>query len=272
MKKTLKIAAFLLALALIAGLGWFANAFLGNPLSEWLAQRSVEQYMQQHYSNRDYAVEDMIYSFKDGNYHASIRSESSQDTHFQVSVDLLGRVLYDSYESVVLSGENTMQRLNESYRVLTDTVFDSPAFPYSGDIAFGTLNYSYPGEAASWENFPFSIPVDSLELDGQYDIRQLGAQAGVLVVYVQDPEVSVSRAAGILLEIRNQFDRMGVPFRGIDFTLRYPKPQDDSPRPQGEVFARLTYDQLQEATIAEAVEQSNQAISQYYAQQDAMKP
>ena len=47
-KKVLKTAAFLTALCLTAGLGIFANALVGNPVSRLLAKRTAEAYLQEN--------------------------------------------------------------------------------------------------------------------------------------------------------------------------------------------------------------------------------
>ena len=67
-KKHLKLAALVLALAMIVGLGLFANALVGNPVSRALATRAAKKRMAEQYPS--YTLERVTYSFKDGNYHA----------------------------------------------------------------------------------------------------------------------------------------------------------------------------------------------------------
>ena len=45
-KKTQKILAAVAAFVILGGLGWFANALLGNPVSKMLAARAAEKYLE----------------------------------------------------------------------------------------------------------------------------------------------------------------------------------------------------------------------------------
>ena len=60
-KKHLKIAALMLALAIVAGLCLFANALVGNPGSKVLATRTAKAHMAAHYPS--YTLEEVGYSF-----------------------------------------------------------------------------------------------------------------------------------------------------------------------------------------------------------------
>ena len=82
MKRILKISAFCLALALIAGVCSFANGLVGNPFSKMLARRTAESYLENNLTDTDYTVETVAYNFKDGGYYARIVSPSSIDGHF----------------------------------------------------------------------------------------------------------------------------------------------------------------------------------------------
>ena len=111
-RKALKIIALVLALVLIAGIGWFANALVGNPVSKYLANRSAEKYISEVYPEEDFLVREVRYDFKVGGYYAKIYSPRSIDSDFSLSVDFLGKVLYDTYEYNVLSGDITASRIN----------------------------------------------------------------------------------------------------------------------------------------------------------------
>lgn len=74
-KRTKKILALILAFVLIAGLGVFSNALVGNPLLKWLATRTTEKILDEKYADKDFYIERVTYSFKDGGYHAFIASD-----------------------------------------------------------------------------------------------------------------------------------------------------------------------------------------------------
>ena len=227
-KKIWKLIALFAAISLIAVLCVFANSLVGNPLSKYLAIRSARNYLEQTYGNSDCVIDRTVYNFKDGNYHIFVISETSKDTHFSIIVDMLGNFVIDTYDSVV-NKENTARRLENEYRELTDTVFESAAFPYESDIAFGTLMI-YPQiyiDDPKITDIPFyALSQDTLEIDKVYDIRELGAASGKLVIYVDETVITEQRAAEIVLDIRKTMDDAGIPFRAMDFHLQTPLPTE----------------------------------------------
>ena len=71
--------------------GWPGFPMLnGNPISKMLAQSTAERYLAEHYGDTDYYIDRVSYNFKDGNYHAFVRSPSSVDTTFTLSLTMLG--------------------------------------------------------------------------------------------------------------------------------------------------------------------------------------
>lgn len=270
-KKYWKTLALVLALVLIVGVFGFANSLVGNPLSKFLAERSAESHVAVNYPGTDYYVERVGFDFKSIGYYAHIRSQSSMDTQFTLRIDMWGRVKWDTYEDV-LSGSVTARRLEQEYRELTDQVFEDPAFPYETDIAFGTLDIN-PREALEDPNVTdipeWSLVYQDLILDHSYDPRELGAQAGRLVVYVYSGELTHEVAAEVLLNIRAEFDRANIPFRVIDFTLHYPRTEDG---PWDEEYIGLENfpcDQITEEGLVERVAQADADLKAYRAMLDA---
>ena len=188
-KRILKIGALVLALCLLAGIGWFANGLLGNPVSRWLARHSAEAYLAEVYPGTDYVIESVRYSFKSGDYNVQVVSPSSMDTRFTLSLSMTGRLWWDSYQTSVTGRWNTWDRLETEYRALADRVFEDPGFPYDSNIAYGSLwmDQEY-GEPA-----PPGLLLSELELDKQYDMQQLGAECGRLCLYVRQEEVTAEQ-------------------------------------------------------------------------------
>ena len=183
-----KVLALSGALVLIGGLAWFSNALNGNPISKMLAQSTAERYLAEHYGDTDYYIDRVSYNFKDGNYHAFVRSPSSVDTTFTLSLTMLGSLQGDTYDHV-LSGWNTALRLDGEYRALADRVLEDPAFPYQCHIGYGCLEI-YPTELlnstkAASEVPDYALNQDELILDHIYDIPALGRQAGHLILYLE---------------------------------------------------------------------------------------
>ncbi len=270
-KKVWKLLALVVAIALILVVCIFANALVGNPISKMLADRAAEDYLAEHYPGTDYRVERLAFSFKTSDYYAHIRSDSSVDTQFTLYIDYWGNVFWDSYEDV-LSGFVTSQRLEQEYRELTDSVLDSSSFPYITDIGYGTLEI-YPEEAVTnpmiTDDPEYALIQEDLILDKIYDIRELGAQAGHLVIYVDSDTVSIEKAAEVLLTIREEFDNAGIPFRAINFTLQYPKPLEGR-REEGNIEIRhFPYDEIYADGLEDRIRIADEELKAYQAQQDA---
>ncbi len=130
--------AVVVAILMIVVLAGFANAFMGNPVSKMLAQNTAEEILKTMYKNKDYQIDDVVYSFKDGYYHARISSPSSIDSNFILSINMFGKLEYDDYASIT-DGYNTADRLNVEYRKLTYPILEKIMLKYKGDIYYGTL-------------------------------------------------------------------------------------------------------------------------------------
>lgn len=260
-KKVLKIIAFIVAVALIVGIAWSANGLNGNPISKMLAKKAANDYLEEHFPNTDYYIEELGFSFKFTNYYAHIRSESSMDTQFSLDIDMLGNVYFDTYESVT-GGFVTARRVEQEYRELTDLIFENPAFIYKSDIQYGTLEI-YPQEAFDdplVTDIPdYALVQGELILDKIYDVRELGRQAGHLIVYVDDQELTFENAAKILLNIKAEFDEANIPFRAIDLSMR-----TDGKRIN---FDNFPYEDIYEEGLIDRIKAAHEELEAYYAEQ-----
>lgn len=272
-KKALKIAALFIAIGLIIGIALLANSLNGNPISRILAENAADVYLEEHFPNTDYYIEQVGFSFKFTGYYAHVRSETSIDTQFTLHIDMVGNVFFDTYEDV-LRGSTTARRLEQEYRDLTDQILDHPAFPYPSDIGFGTLEI-YPQEALDDSNVngipDYALVQQELVLDQIYDIRELGRQAGHLIVYVESDTISFEQAAQIMLDIRAEFDKANVPFRAMDFVLQLPLPEE-GPRPDEEIrVEHFPYEEIYKDSLIDRLKIAHDALEAHYAQQDALK-
>lgn len=271
MKRTTKIIAIIMAFILIGGVLFVGNAFVGNPFSKMLATNTAEKYINQHYADTDYIVEKVNYSFKDGGYYARIKSPSSMDTHFSLSISSLGKLGRDSYEDMVTSGGNTWDRIDNEYRKAAEAVFSTKDFPYVSHISYGTIKEKYIVEQKSIDK-NFGIDTANLVLDQAYDIRVLGAQYGEIAFYAQDETVSAKRAAEILLDITKILGEENVPFYAIDFVLQKPKNQDTPNPDKQEIYLTdFLYSDIYEADLAARVQKSHEETMAYFAAEDAKK-
>ena len=219
-----RIAALVLALALLAGLGWVANSLVGNPVSRVLAARTARTYLEETCPAPDYVLEAVRYSFKEGGYLAHLAVPGSEDQRFALGIGMGGRLRWDNYDSEVAGRFTTARRLDQAYRELGDLVLESDTFPYETHIAFTTLEFC-PREALGTEDVPdYAMVQEELELDGVYDVAELGAQCGRLVLYLRVPgERTAAREAEILADVRERMEAGGVPFRAVELVLEPPE-------------------------------------------------
>ena len=271
-KKILKIGALVLAIVLIIGVCLFANALIGNPISKALAKKTAEKHIQQVYGDRDYELNEVTYSFKDGYYHATVSSPASMDTYFTLSINSFGKLRYDNYEYQVTNGWNTAHRLGDEYRKIVETVINSSSFPYHHSLGYGELVFvSREDKELIPEVADYALITNELKTDAYYNVNELGAQSGKLTLYIDERTVSAERLAEILLGIRECFDEAGVGFYAIDCVLEYTQ-NEDAEYQYGRVeVMELLYADIYEEGMVERVKASNDAANAYYAAQDAEK-
>ncbi len=271
-KKWLKICALLAALVIMLGLCWFSNALVGNPVSKWLATRTAEKHLEKVYADTDFEIEQVGFNFKDTDYYAHIKSPSSEDSSFSLRIGMWGQLKYDSYENRVLSGNNTADRLYMEYRELTDMIFESPYYPFTSFISYGDLRVAFSVPEGMPPSAVGYLMPEELVLDKKYDIRELAAKAGHLVVYVEDDVVTVERAAEVLLDLKALFDQENVPFYAIDFVLEYPRKAEGGTTKEGRVNVEgFLYSDIYEEDLIERVTAADNALNAYYAEEDEKK-
>ena len=270
-KRILKIAALIFAIVLIVGVCIFANGLVGNPISKAVATNTAEKHIEENYADKDFEIERVFYSFKDGYYHAFIYSPSSIDSDFTILIDMWGKMRYDTYEDRVLSGGNTADRIGRDYRETVDKVLDSQAFPYNAHIGYGDFKF-YPREHLKEHTVPeYALITEDLTLDAFYDVNELGAKHGMLTIYIEDNTVTVERLSKILLDIKTIFDNAGVKFYMIDCVLEYPKLEDGKRREERVEVMNFLYTDIYEDGMVERVKSSDEAAGAYYDEQDAEK-
>ena len=270
-KKILKIAALVVALALIVGVCIFANSLVGNPISKLLATNTAKQYIKENHPDMDYQLDGVTFNFKFVCYNAYFTSPSSPDSSFTLMLGMDGKIVQNYYEAHVIERGNTARRLEEEYRAAVGKVLDNPSFPYNSHIDYGELQFIREEYRNAEGVPPYALITNDLELDGIYDVNELGAKAGKLTIYVYDDTVTVERLAEIILDIKGMLDDAGVRFYVMDCVLEYPKPESGEWK-QGrvEVMDFLSSD-IYEEGLVDRVQASNDAANEYYDEMDAIK-
>ncbi len=267
-RKILKAAAAVIALFLTGILLFFANAFMGNPVSRALAKRTAEKHLEEKYAGTDYEIESVGYDFKATRYYAHIISPASPDSSFTLYLGMNGKLITDTYADYVLSGLNTALRLDREYRAAADYVFDSPGFPFECEISYGDLEFTSMEYAANPDVKPYALITEELIRDGEYDIGALGAQAGKIVIYVNDTDLSAENAAKIMIKIRNLMDSAGVGFKEMDFMLWPPKPLEGSRTDEGIYILGFPYEDIYEEGMTDRVIKAWEETQAYFREQD----
>ena len=270
MKRGLKIGCAALLAAQIIALAYVLNAFFGNPVSFYLAERSGKAYLEENYAHLNLQIDWFGYSFKDANYYMTVSDTSSRDIHFSIYMRPNGEVRYDTYDSVE-SGWNTWGRLDSEYRMQTRALFDVESFELRNDIAFGSIEID---EESVFDFRPVSygVKLDKLVVDGEYDLDELAARAGHIVFYMQDEDVSFETAARGMLRLKELLDENGLEFFAMDFVLRLPReegqPGNGGPEIHVQNFLRSD---IYEEGMAQRVQAAHEALSAFYEELDQAK-
>lgn len=273
MKKIFKVfLAILLAGILVFGL-IFANAIFGNPISKALATRTAREYLKETYGGRDYEIEEVFYNFKDGYYNARISSPSSKDTYFYLEMNWDGSLHRDHYYEVA-NGWNTARRLDREYGDLVATLIDRPDFPYPTDIGFGMLEIhskEYIDDPDADDIPKYALVQEDLVLDRAYDIKDLGGRAGLITLYVEAEDISIEKGAEVLLRVKEEFDRAGIPFKAIDFVLMYPREKiKESILPDEQIGVNgFLYEDIYEEGMVDMLSRAHEDLQAYYRKMDA---
>ena len=272
--KIVKIIALVVAIVLIVGIGVFANALVGNSVSKYLAKNSAEKVIEENHPDKDFYIERVFYSFKDGFYHITVNSPSSPDSKFTIMSNFVGKVCLNTYDDVVNNKRNTAERLWKEYRDVTDKVLESSAFPYKTYIAYGDIEFRDRKSIGIDDMLPdYGIVTDTLELDAYYDIMELGKKAGHIVLYVYDENVSVDRLCEVLLGVKNILNKSGIEFYAIDCVIEYPKPENDGEEhKEGRVEVQnFLCEDIYEKGLAKRVIEANRKAREYHVKQDELK-
>ena len=267
-----KITAWFTSIVLVVVGALVAFVPFGNPLSKYLVTKNAESYIAENYQNTDYDIENVAYDFKTGNYYVQVQSPSSGDSSFTIYAGTNGKISYDTYVDAVVGRWNTANRINDEYWYAVKDLVEGDKFPYYQHIGFGNIEFADSDSIAQGLTPDYAIRNDTLVLDAVYDIKEMGAKAGHLTIYIYDEDVSVSRLSEILLGIKSLFDKEGITFYIIDCILEYPRPEG-SPAVKDdrvEVMSFL-YKDIYEEGLEERVEESDKKAKEYYAAMDAEK-
>ena len=138
----------------------------------------AETYLAEQFPGNDFEITNLYHHWYDDVFYVKVQSASSADTHFTVTYDDEPlEFLYDTYARDVPEGGNVRRRVTEEYSAAVQKLLNGrfPELDMEADFS-GAQGQPQTGEKPEAE-----LDV-SWELDKQYDISALGAQAGVVTV------------------------------------------------------------------------------------------
>ena len=110
--------------------------------------------------------------------------------------------------------------------------------------------------------------------DKFYNVGELGAKNGELVLYIDSDIVTNEKAAEILLKTKELMDQSGISFYSVELCLRHP-PYDAEKsyeRPDGEIrLEDFLYADIYEEGLVERVAKCAEDTQNYYNEQDKAK-
>ncbi|MBQ2697737.1 MAG: hypothetical protein IJF59_03590 [Clostridia bacterium] len=205
-----------LALALVLG-----NHALGLAQTWWAAKRHLEE----HYPEMGFVVDDVNFTILNG-YGARAALPGSRDTHFTLYVkDETKEVVGDGYESSVLSGFNTEQRLSRQYRGVEEVPLAQASFPHDTLHIWSHWSFVYQdsGEFCRGDCAAngCGLALGELVVDREYRFEELADWVKLVVCVTLPAErCTPETAEEILSEIRAALDKGGLSFHSVNLILK----------------------------------------------------
>lgn len=186
------------------------------------AKKQIEEHMSTHYADLQLQIDDFFMNFPISGYVAKVSSTVSEDVYFDIDYIYDGRI-EDTYEEDVLSGRNTLKRVEQSYDELVEHAFHKATVDFTYDM----IRASY--YASNNSEDPMYIQPRTLQLDYEYDPKELGRKHGRVEIFAYDDDVSYERIEHIILQTKEVLEKGNIPFLHINVTLTSPLDADGVP-------------------------------------------
>lgn len=243
-RNSIKILAGVAGIGLIALVLAFVNGFVGNPVSNHLAKKAAQQYVDARYNNLNLNIQKSAYNFKFDSYDALAQSSTSVDTTFYIHVDSYGNVTGDDYETEVANHYTTHRRLEHELQKLASEIIGGKL-----DYDFDHVSFAFVKEAT----------FETLVLDMPLDIHNPPLPL-VLDVTLFSHDVSYSKIAEVAKAIEAVVQEQDIPVR--DYNIRI-LPQADKPQDENQAVSWVNSlsisdypaDRMKEKNLPQAMEQ-----------------
>ena len=263
--RTKKLLSGALALLAAGGVFWLCDSFLGNPISYAAAQNHAQDYLLENYSDREWTVSNPKYDWYSGGfYEVSVSSPDSQDAHFVLHYDRLGRLTWDGYEDQVLGGQNTFSRIDWEYTQLMLPVQNELSEKLVVSVS-SSLSSDWPSIYDGYD-YPFypenRIILSQLTPDGEYDTMELAAKYGNVNLWGPVSAASEEEVCQMLLTLKETLDARGITIATVDVDIY--DADDNTMR-----IASFPYDAIGSEGFEEKVHEARTAWDAFQASYDA---
>ncbi len=173
--------------------------FTGNPFVWLETHAAVTDYLTENYGE-DYRISSLRYH-RFGHekiYSCYAEKENSIDVKFTVYAYPGGEYIRDNYARYVASGLRTRLRLNDEYKAKAKPVLEKMDGLHIHDVHF------------------YAMPEELLIIDKEYDIDEISAEYGTLVLSFEEQTGGFAEFADKLMEIKAFCDANGIKFAYID--------------------------------------------------------
>lgn len=212
------------------------ESFNGSYFDKLKVSDVARKYMETVYPDLDLEIKEIDYNYKRNTFSVSVYSKKSEDTYFDIYLDLTKRVERDSY-NLVEDGTTTFWRVSFGYGTIVREAFENE---YRKTLAFcsAELKSDY-----LQKDYNHVVLKKGLERDKDYDVMEFGKRAGLIEVCFSEPVVSEARLAELFLETKDFLRREGIPFYMLGIILQ---DSTDLRGRQGDgiLSATLTYDEI----------------------------
>lgn len=225
------------------------ESFNGSYFDKLKVSKVARKYMKTVYPDMDLEIKEIDYNYKSNTFSVLVYSRTSQDTYFDIYLDLTKRVERDSYQ-LVENGTTTFWRISFGYG---DAVREAFEEAYHDTLAFCTaeLRSDYLGT-----DIDHVVIRKTLIKDHDYDTMQFGRKSGLIEVCFSEPVVSERRLAELFLESKAFLDKKGIPFYMLNIILQDVEVNRDG-RSKNSVSALLDYNDIDKDVVYQKILKSN---------------
>src|SRR5699024_8988288 len=178
----------------------------------------IEEYFEAHYGDTDYVIDKMFNNFPISGYVAKISSPSSQDIRFEL-IHISKGDIEDTYEEDVLSGSNTLERVEDAYNQLVNKTIEEY------DVCDLVTHHVMIAIYAHDEEIEYEI-VQQIMLQVKEIIDDADIPFLKMSVTLREPLNNKGNTVG-----NDRMEFYGVPYEKIeeDGLLQYLKENEDTP-------------------------------------------